>query len=58
MPLVHGKKLILTLRANVPIKEFTMPVPVDEIVYQIIGEEAPMSASLAGKDTNESPISD
>lgn len=40
MPIVQGRQVILCLSANVPVKDFTMPVPVNEVIYEIISEKA------------------
>ncbi len=50
MPLVHGTQVIITLQANVPIKEFTMPIPIKEVKYEIVGAKATDEAAVAAAD--------
>lgn len=36
IPLPQGKTITMCLRANVPVKEFTMPDPITEIKYEVV----------------------
>lgn len=47
MPVAHGTTLTICFSANVPIREFTMPEPINVIKYEII------SAKASSKGPNE-----
>ena len=63
MPVVQGTTLTICLSCNVPIRQFTMPIPVNKIVYEIIskkGEEIiPAEASFeTPRPAEDEPIRD
>ena len=39
MPVAQGQTLTICLSCNVPVREFTMPVPINKIVYEIISKK-------------------
>lgn len=60
MPLLHGQQVIVALSANAPIKDFTMPTPVNEVTYEIISEkvkDAEPTTGLAGTVAADSDLS-
>jgi hypothetical protein len=53
-----GTSVKVFLRANVPIKEFTMPVPINQVLYEILPDDPKMierAVSSMAEDPKELP---
>jgi hypothetical protein len=52
-----GTTIKIFLRANVPVKEFTMPVPINQVLYEILPDDPKMvEQAIQALATEETPL--